>query len=210
MEHVLSCEPVAHAVGGAQRVGKIQGAVRWEGFFREASGPGWVLTGDAGHFKDPCAGRGIGDAFCQAEALAPAILSGLGGSAHELDRALADWGRWRDRDFAEYYWFATDLGLPGQLPAVAPEVGRRMEAKGEFDVFMDIQNHRIKPSKVLTPRRLVGATGSLLARRGSDRVGVMREFGTLLGRDLRRRLLNRRPAYAASAAGGDAGPTEVE
>jgi flavin-dependent dehydrogenase len=89
MEHARSCEPVAAALTGARRVGKFLGMVRWEGFFREASGPGWVLTGDAGHFKDPAPGRGIGDAFLQADALAPRIVEGLGGSERELDGAMA-------------------------------------------------------------------------------------------------------------------------
>ena len=30
--------------GGATRVDKIMGCVHWEGFFREASGPGWALS----------------------------------------------------------------------------------------------------------------------------------------------------------------------
>ena len=37
------------------------------GFFREATGPGWALIGDAGHFKDPTPGQGIADALRQAE-----------------------------------------------------------------------------------------------------------------------------------------------
>jgi flavin-dependent dehydrogenase len=209
MEHVLSCEPVARAVGDATRVGKILGAVRWEGFFREASGPGWVLTGDAGHFKDPAPGRGIGDAFRQAEALAPAIVSGLRGPDQELDRALDAWGRWRDHDFAEHYWFGSDLGSAGPLPAAAREMVRRLQARGELDLFLDIQNHRVKPSSVLTPPRLLAATARLLLRRGSDRPRVLRELGTLLTQEAHRRWLNRRPAYAPAGA-ADAGPTEVD
>jgi flavin-dependent dehydrogenase len=209
MEHVLSCEPVARAVGGATRVGKILGAVRWEGFFREASGPGWVLTGDAGHFKDPAPGRGIGDAFRQAEALAPAIVSGLRGPDQELDRALAAWGRWRDHDFAEHYWFGSDIGSAGPLPAAAPEMVRRLHARGELDLFLNIQNHRVKPSRVLTPLRLLAATGRVLARRPSDRLRVLRELGTLLTQEARHRWLNRRPAYAPSGGATDAGSTEV-
>jgi 2-polyprenyl-6-methoxyphenol hydroxylase-like FAD-dependent oxidoreductase len=110
MEHALSCEPVAKVVGGARRVGKFFGMVRWLGFFREASGPGWVLVGDAAHFKDPTAGRGISDAFAQVDALAPAIVSGLDGSGHGIDAAMAEWGRWRDEEFASHYWFATAMG----------------------------------------------------------------------------------------------------
>jgi flavin-dependent dehydrogenase len=196
MDHVLSCEPIAQAVGGATRVGKIMGCVDWEGFFREASGPGWVLTGDAGHFKDPAAGRGISDAFRQAERLAPAIVTGLRGSEQELDDALAAWARWRDDEFADYYWFATDMGRAGTLTPIAEEVMRRLNERGEFDAFMDIQNHRMKPSRLLTPPRLFGTVGRMLARRGTDRLALLREVATILGRELRRRWLNRRPAYA--------------
>jgi flavin-dependent dehydrogenase len=209
MEHVLSCEPVARTVGGATRVGKILGAVRWEGFFREASGPGWVLTGDAGHFKDPAPGRGIGDAFRQAEALAPAIVSGLGGPDEELDGALAAWGRWRDHDFAEHYWFGSDIGSAGPVPAAMPEMIRRLHARGELDLLLNIQCHRVKPSRVLTPPRLLAATGRVLAGRPGDRLRVLRELGMLLTREARHRWLNRRPAYAPAGA-ADAGPTEVD
>ncbi len=210
MDHVMSCEPIAEAVGGATRVGKIMGAVRWEGFFREATGPGWVLTGDAGHFKDPTAGRGIADAFRQADTLSPAIVRGLRGSDAALDAELAEWERWRADHFTEHYWFATDLGMPGTLPAVVAELGRRMYERGEFHDFMNIQNHRAKPSEVLTPPRLLGATRQSLARRGSDRLEILRDVGSLLARDLHRRWLNRRPAYAPAGAVRDAGPTEVE
>jgi 2-polyprenyl-6-methoxyphenol hydroxylase-like FAD-dependent oxidoreductase len=58
MEYARSCRPVAQALSSARRVGRIFGMLRWEGFFREACGPGWVLAGDAGHFKDR-ARRGV-------------------------------------------------------------------------------------------------------------------------------------------------------
>ncbi|HVR06342.1 MAG TPA: NAD(P)/FAD-dependent oxidoreductase, partial [Solirubrobacteraceae bacterium] len=125
LAHARSCEPLADALAGARQVGKTLGAVSWEGFFREAAGPGWVLTGDAGHFKSPSPGRGIGDAFIQAESLAAAIAGALGAedihsavgpgeadsasgttagpvagpaSAAAIDAAMRDWGRWRDRE----------------------------------------------------------------------------------------------------------------
>ena len=69
LEYIRRCEPVAQALSGARRVGKIFGMLRFEGFFREATGPGWVLAGDAGHFKDPAPGQGIQDAFRQVEVL---------------------------------------------------------------------------------------------------------------------------------------------
>jgi flavin-dependent dehydrogenase len=210
MEQARSCEPVEDAVASARRIGKFFGAVRWVGFFREPSGPGWVLTGDAGHFKDPAPGRGIGDAFIQADTLAPAIVAGLGGPDDALDRAMARWGRWRDDEFAEHYWMAVDLGKAGVLPAVLPEILRGLHRRGKLDLFLDLLNHRGKPSGVLTPPRLIAATGRVLARRGSNRRQVLQEVRTLVADDMRRRWRGRRPDFAAGPATDDAGPTEVD
>jgi flavin-dependent dehydrogenase len=194
MEQASSCEPVAGAIEGAKRVGKIAGSVRWLGFFREPAGPGWVLAGDAGHFKDPAPGRGIGDAFIQAEALVPAIAEGLEGADADLDAAMTRWGRWRDGEFAEHYWLACDLGRSGELPGVLPEIFRELRERGRVDDFLELLNHRKKPSEVLTPPRLIKATGRLLAN-GGDRLASVREVAALAGDDVRRRRLNRRPAY---------------
>lgn len=195
-EYARSCQPVAQALAGARRVGKFLGALRWQGFFREPVGRGWVLVGDAGHVKDLTSGQGIQDAFGQADALAPAIANSLDRSAAELDRALLAWGRSRDSDAAEYHWLASDLGKAGRVPAVLPEIFHQLLAQGKIDIASDLFTHRSRPSQVLTPQRLLGATGRLLMRPESDRRGLLREVGTLVGEDLRRKRLNRRPAYA--------------
>ncbi len=200
MAHARTCEPIADALADARRVGKVLGTVRWEGFFREACGPGWVLCGDAGHFKSPAPGRGIGDAFMQADSLATTILKALGGSDRALDRALARWGRWRDREFAEHYWLAYDLEQPGSVPAVLIEILRRLQAQDKAGLFFDLLNHRVRPTQVLTPPRAVGAIGRLLARDDTERRALLREIGTLASQDARRRWLNRRPAYVVQDA----------
>jgi len=189
------CEPIAESVAGARRVGKLAGAVKWEGFFREASGPGWVLAGDAGHFKDPAPGRGIGDALLQADALAPAIAAGLDGSEGGLDKAMSSWGRWRDKEFAEHYWLANDLGKAGTVPAVLEEIVRRLYERGEIAGFLDVLNHRAMPSEVVTPALLIGALARLLVK-SNDRRGLLRETGALGLVEAKRRRLNWRPAYA--------------
>lgn len=194
--HARSCEPIADALAGARQVGKIQGAVRWEGFFREASGPGWVLSGDAGHFKSPAPGRGIGDAFLQADSLARALLGALGGSDQDRDEAMARWERRRNREFAEHYWLAGDLEEPGPVPAVLTEILRGLKDRGRAGVFLELLSHRTRPSQVLSPPRVLGATGRLLSRRGIHRRALLREIGSLGARDMRRRWLNRRPDYA--------------
>ena len=156
-----------------------------------------MLAGDAGHFKDPGPGRGIGDAFLQVQALAPAILAGLEGSDRELDRAMKRWGGWRDREFAEHYRFGADLSAAGRVPAVLPELVRHLRAAGRAAELFEVINHRRRPSQVLASWRLVRATGAAVARRRQP-CGVLREVARLGVEDRKRRRLNRRPVYAPS------------
>jgi flavin-dependent dehydrogenase len=194
MAHARTCEPIADALAGARLHGKVLGAIRWEGFFRDAAGPGWVLCGDAGHFKSPSPGRGIGDAFLQADSLAASILDTLGESDDALDRATVRWGRWRDREFAEHYWLAYDFEQPGSVPAVLVEILRRLQAQEQAGVFFDVLNHRVRPTQVLTPPRALGAIARLLVRRDTGRRALLGEIGALAAQDVRRRWLNRHPA----------------
>jgi len=225
LDHARACQPLADALAGARQVGKTLGTISYEGFFRDATGPGWVLAGDAGHFKSPSPGRGIGDAFIQVERLAPAIVGALGGSGAgsagsgagsagsgagsagsgagsagsdaALDAALRDWGRWRDREFAEHYWLAYDLEDVGAAPAVLVELLRGLQRRGQAGLFFDLLNHRARPMQVLTPPRLLGSVGRLLASGRVGRGALLSELGTLGGQELRRRRLNRRPVYEA-------------
>jgi flavin-dependent dehydrogenase len=184
MAHVRSHAPAAAAIEGARRVGKIQGQVRWDGFFRDARGPGWVLTGDAGHFKDPAPGRGIADAFMQADYLAAGLAKG------DFDAATADFAKWRDKEFAEYYWFGCDQGAAGPIPLVVPEFIRGLKNKSDI---LEITNHRLKPTQVLKPPRILAAAGRAL-RKGQRR-RVIREFTEQAKAETERRRLNRRPRY---------------
>ena len=193
IEHARSCQPVADALDGARQVGKVRGAIQWEGYFRKASGPGWVLTGDAGHFKSPAPGRGIGDAFMQADTLAETIATALQGPDQALDRAMRRWGRWRDHEFAEHYWIASDFEDPGQVPPVLVEALRRLQRQGKAQEFFEVLNHRTRPSSVLTPPRVVAAVTRLLAKGDIDRGALLSEVAQLGARDMRRRWHNRHP-----------------
>jgi 2-polyprenyl-6-methoxyphenol hydroxylase-like FAD-dependent oxidoreductase len=210
VEYIGRCDPVAHALSGARRAGKIFGMLRWEGFFREATGPGWVLAGDAGHFKDPAPAQGIQDAFRQVESLESAILGAIGKSPSALDEALAGWARWRDDDAGEHYWLAVDLGKAGSAPAVLPEIAQRLYERGKLDSFLNLFNHRSAPSKVLTPPRLAGATARLLARGGCDRRALLAEVGVLIAEDVRRKRLARHPHYVPPETSVDAGRAAAE
>jgi 2-polyprenyl-6-methoxyphenol hydroxylase-like FAD-dependent oxidoreductase len=102
------------ATGLGERVGAATRAERWRATpdvpnrFRAPSGPGWALVGDAGLVMDPITGQGISHAFRDAEALSRAVVAGLGG-AEPLDRALAAYGRERDRATLPMYKFTVDL-----------------------------------------------------------------------------------------------------
>jgi flavin-dependent dehydrogenase len=198
LEHARGCPPVAEALSGARRVGKMFGMLRWHGYFREASGPGWALVGDAGHFKDPAAGQGIGDAFRQGEALVPAIVRGLDGTA-PLDQALAEWARWRDWDAIGHYWLATDMGKAGKAPAVLPEIGKSLLERGELEQLIDLFSHRGRTTAVFTPGRLLAALARLMLRPGADRGALMQQGRALGARNARRQWLYWRPDYADGA-----------
>jgi 2-polyprenyl-6-methoxyphenol hydroxylase-like FAD-dependent oxidoreductase len=59
------------------------------GFLRRVVGPGWVLVGDAGYFRDPITAHGISDALREAELISRAITTGG-------DRGLQEYQSGRD------------------------------------------------------------------------------------------------------------------
>lgn len=83
----------------AELVSPVVGApeTMMRGYYRAASGPGWALVGDAGHFKHPTTGQGIGDALAQAEHVAQDLLGG---------GDLAGYAQWRAERSAEAYEFS--------------------------------------------------------------------------------------------------------
>jgi 2-polyprenyl-6-methoxyphenol hydroxylase-like FAD-dependent oxidoreductase len=195
---VAGCPPVAELVAHAKRVTKYRGLTRFEGFFREATGPGWVLVGDSGHFKDPTPGQGISDALRHVEKLWPAILHGLEKPA-ERDSALRDWWRWRDRDSIQHYWFCSDVGKRGPISPVLLEVLRAIAANDERRKdFLDIFLHRKYPRGVIGASDVLAATLRLLAHTAT-RPGALNEAAKLIREDLQRRTQTWRPRFYEGA-----------
>ena len=197
-DEVLADREAAHAaelahwpeleatLAGAKRVGPIRLMSR-DGFFRQSAGPGWVLVGDAGHFKDPTPGQGISDALRQAAKLAPAIEQALAGGG-TADRVLHDWWCWRDRDAWEMYWFAHDMGAPGAPPLLVQEIQRRIAADPELtDGFLRVLNHEVAPSKVFTPSLALAAISKALLKSPGHRGALLREARTVAVNNWRRR-----------------------
>jgi flavin-dependent dehydrogenase len=76
------------------------------GHVRRPFGPGWALVGDAGYYKDPITAHGITDALRDAELLADASLSALGGGP-DAARAFPAYQETRDR-LSTQLWAATE------------------------------------------------------------------------------------------------------
>lgn len=198
LAHMRACAPTAEALADATVAAQIAGIRNFEGYFRQACGPGWVLVGDSGHFKDPSMGRGIGDAFLQAEALAPAIVAGLDGSGPGLDAALRRWARWRDHKFQGHYWLAGQLGWSGTLPAALPAYVQSLHEQGRLDDFLNLFHHRTNYYEVFAIRDMALATSRAFREGTGGRGAVLRDAATLLGREVRHRRLNRNPDIAAT------------
>ena len=184
----LQTWPELHAkVAEGALVGPVRTAWNWQGYLRESAGPGWVLVGDAGHFKDPSPGQGIGDALHQSETLASSIKAGLNDAA-DLDRELRDWWAWRDRDAWEMYWFAHDMGAPDAAGPVLAEIQRRIATDPALlRGMMGVLSHSALPSEVFKPGLLLRSAGTALRRDRGRRVEVLRELATVFSDQARRR-----------------------
>lgn len=173
---------------GARRVGPIRVMTKWHGYFRQAAGPGWVLVGDAGHFKDFTPAQGIADALRQAERLADLLPAELA-DGRAVDAATRRWWRWRDRDAHPMYWFATDMGAPGPSTPLVTEMLRDISGDpAATQTLLRVLNHEVNPQRLMTPRRLAVATTRALRRRPG---ATSAEMATTLTGRLRRARMSR-------------------
>lgn len=133
---------------GAEQISPIRVApeTMLRGFFRQATGPGWALVGDAGHFKHPATAQGISDAIEQALHVAEA-LTGPG-------EDLSSYEAWRAERAREHYDWSFDFGrLP--RPDVTRPIFAGLAADPEASqAFRDTFTRLTRPrSDVLTPER---------------------------------------------------------
>ncbi|HYO93694.1 MAG TPA: NAD(P)/FAD-dependent oxidoreductase [Polyangiaceae bacterium] len=78
-------------------------------YMRPLFGPGWVLAGDAGSFKDQCTATGMTHAFRDAELISAAIDAGLSGK-QGLDASFEGYERRRrSQSSAAYYDYVCTL-----------------------------------------------------------------------------------------------------
>ena len=172
---------VGEIVSGGRRVGKPRGLRSVNTFLREAAGPGWVLVGDAGHFKDPAPGQGIADAMRQSERLADTIATGLRDGG--LDGRLRDWWLWRDGDAKDRHAWAHSFGSAGPPPHILVQAQRDILALPDGPARFwgpSLQSH--SPRETLGPSTLARAALHAVARGRLRPREVLGELAELIRR----------------------------
>jgi 2-polyprenyl-6-methoxyphenol hydroxylase-like FAD-dependent oxidoreductase len=136
---------------GAEQISPIRVApeTMLRGFFRQATGPGWALVGDAGHFKHPATAQGISDAIEQALHLAAALTT--------PDEDLSAYETWRDERAREHYEWSFDYSRLPRPDVTLPIFAGLASDPAAGQAFRDSFTRLTRPrSDVLTAERLKG------------------------------------------------------
>ncbi|MEV0674476.1 NAD(P)/FAD-dependent oxidoreductase [Mycobacterium sp. NPDC050441] len=171
-------------VRGAKRVGPLRVMMNWHSYFRESAGPGWVLVGDAGHFKDFTPAQGIADALCQAKSLST-VITATSGSAAEQDEMLTHWWRRRDRGSHDMYWLAMQMGRPGTSSPLITEVLRRIADDPDgATTLLKVLNRDLPSRRLFTVGRLLAAAYTTLRKYPGQSRATFAEIGALLAAEV--------------------------
>lgn len=181
-EEMLRENPaVAERLGGATNISTLRSSTNNPAFFRRSSGPGWILAGDAGHFKDPIIGQGMRDAMrfgrLWGEAAAPVL-----DDPEALDQALRAVEDRRDREcMATYHWGNRESRVFTVSPLHQELLGGLGQAHPERLLHMF---DRVEaPHRVLNPLVTGRYAVKALLRRGVDRRALLRDIAEELRLD---------------------------
>jgi flavin-dependent dehydrogenase len=168
-----ACSDLGERVRAGRRAERFYGTADLPNLFRQPYGDGWALVGDAGLVLDPVTGQGIGDAFRDAELLADALVTGLGGGGRTLEETLAGYRRARDRAALPMFRFTTDLASfappPGQELLFRAMLGHQEQ----IDRFLGVLTGAVPIREFFSPRNLV----RLVGLRGFARMAAGRAAG---------------------------------
>jgi hypothetical protein len=159
-------------------MGKIHSTDQLSAFYRRSSGPGWVLAGDAGHFKDPVTGNGMRDALRHGRLLGEAIR-GILDDAVALDAATRAWERGRDNDTLSTYHWGNRETRPGPTSPLVRAVLATFSGN-EKPNLSDTFNRARPVENIINPVRLGRGLIAALRAPGADRRAILREVRTEL------------------------------
>ncbi|HKJ36740.1 MAG TPA: FAD-dependent monooxygenase [Solirubrobacterales bacterium] len=192
----------AARVTGATGMTKLRSTADVEAFWRASSGPGWVLAGDASHFKDPVTGQGMGDALRMGRTLGEALAPVLGEPA-AMDRAARRWEHDTLRHCLHAYHFANFETEADDVSPVFRELIRHLGRDGE-PALSHIFGRTRHTKEVVTWSRMVRALAAALVR-GPRRLESLR-FGlrfALMQARIRRELARDRFREPGPVPGSD-------
>jgi flavin-dependent dehydrogenase len=121
---------LARRVAAGRQAQAFKGTNKLPNHYRQASGSGWALAGDAAYHRDPITGMGIGDAFLGARFLAEAFDAAMQ-SGVPVGSALAGYQeelRCLTRPVFDYTLLSAALDDPAPLSAFYAAVARSPEA----------------------------------------------------------------------------------
>ncbi|MEV0381565.1 FAD-dependent monooxygenase [Nonomuraea sp. NPDC050643] len=171
---------LAERLTGCTRTSRIVSSATHPSFFRRSAGPGWVLAGDAGHFKDPVTAQGIRDAVRFGRLLGERAAGVLDDPA-ALDRATRAWERTRDAQCVHTYHWTNLLGRGDGLAHVQFELLRALtDPPGGVRRVLDVYSRIRDPRETLALPGLVRATARALLRGGGSRADIVRATGETL------------------------------
>jgi 2-polyprenyl-6-methoxyphenol hydroxylase-like FAD-dependent oxidoreductase len=155
-EQIRTTAPALHErLRGSEPTERLHGTGDQQNFFRQATGPGWVLVGDAGHHKDSITARGISDAFQQAESLVGELGNVLGDDPARLDAALARFAEDRDTTMAPGYQGA--LGVARLAPPHERRLALLRAVRSDPELtatYLDMVAGVVSPDALYTPKLL--------------------------------------------------------
>ena len=178
----------AERLRGCTRLGKIRTSISHPSYFRHSHGPGWALTGDAGHFKDPVTAQGIRDALRFGRLLGEAVAPHLD-DERALDAALAAWEDDRDKQCLSMYQWANGLGRDDTVSPIEDAAYRWFAARpGGPTEILDVFSRKREAPQVFTPARLARWVAAAGRDPRVDRRVLLRTLGRDAGRELQRQI----------------------
>ncbi|NVB42808.1 FAD-dependent monooxygenase [Pseudenhygromyxa sp. WMMC2535] len=163
----------------AKQVSSLSGIKPFANLFRQATGPGWALVGDAFHQKDSIDAQGIYDALLAAKLLAGALISAHAGE-RRLDDALEGYAKAAHAKLRPMFEVTTGR-LEREIyqsppPLIAKTVMRWLLTNEDYGRrYADFLTRRVDPLNAFPPPLMLRcvATGALarvraMLRRGTD------------------------------------------
>lgn len=152
---------VARRLEGARQVSRVAGIKRIGNGYRQASGPGWALVGDALHYKDPVDGQGIYDALLEGKLLAVELTRFLSGGA-SWETAMAGYTEAVRAATRPMYLATTDrlkreLYEEPPVPVIRTAIRWMMSDPQYQTQFLRYLSRDVPPDKWMTPGLVAGA-----------------------------------------------------